>query len=304
MTTPSADRKPAAKTVLFADNDPILVDAIPELLRAKGYDVQVTQDGLETLHAIRRLKPNFVILDIVMAKLDGSRVCWLIRQDPDLRNTPIIAFSALSPEQIRRFPELSADAYVAKGPLAVVTNHLLMALKYLEEHGRGGGDLDSGIFGYEGFQSRRLISEMLGLKRYWETLFRIFEHGILGLDEEGRILLANPAASRLFDTKEARLIGEALPTLLAPRDRRPIQRTLSELRKARLPEDRQVGVTVGEVPVRLRIANLVEDGTCAGLLVIAEAGASSGDGVVQRRPRRVLSRGDEHDPESPSQQAG
>jgi PAS domain S-box-containing protein len=302
MTTPNPNGEPAAKTVLFADNDPILVDAIPELLRAKGYDVHVTQDGLETLHAIRRLKPHFVILDIVMAKLDGSRVCWLIRQDPDLRNTPIIAFSALSPEQIRRFPELSADAYVAKGPLAVVTNHLLMALKYLEEHGRG--DLDSGIFGYEGFQSRRLISEMLGLKRYWETLFRIFEHGILGLDEEGRILLANPAASRLFDTKEARLIGEPLPTLLAARDRRPIQRMLSELKKARLPEERQAEVTVGEAPVRLRIANLVEDGACAGLLVVAEAGASSGKGVVQRKPPRVLARGDKHDAEPPSQQAG
>ena len=269
MTTPSSTKKPGAKTILFADNDPILLDAIPELLRTKGYEVRVTQDGLETLQTIRRLKPAYVILDIVMPKLDGSRVCWLIRQDPELKHTPIIAFSALSPEQIRRFPELSADAYVAKGPLAVVANNLLIALKYLEEHGRG--DFDGGIFGYEGFQSRRLISEMLGLKRYWETLFRIFEHAVLGLDEEGRILLANPAATRLFDRKEARLIGEALPTLLAPRDRQAMQRTLGELKKARLPEDRHVEVTVGELPVRLRVANLVEDGACVGVLAILEA---------------------------------
>ena len=269
MTTPSSNGKGVAKTILFADNDPILLDAIPELLQTKGYEVHTTQDGLETLQAIRRLKPGYVILDIVMPKLDGSRVCWLIRQDPELKNTPIIAFSALSPEQIRRFPELSADAYVAKGPLAVVANNLLTALKYLEEHGRG--DFEGGIFGYEGFQSRRLISEMLGLKRYWETLFRIFEHGILGLDEEGRILLANPAASRLFDRKEARLIGEPLTAFLASRDRQPMQRMLGELRKARLPEDRHMDVTIGELPMRLRVANLVEDGACAGLLVILEA---------------------------------
>ena len=193
METPSADEKPVPKTILFADNDPILLDAIPELLCAKGYEVHVAQDGLATLQAIRRLRPSVVILDIVMAKLDGSRGCWLIRQDPDLKNTPIIAFSALSPDQIRRFPELSADAYVAKGPLTVVANHLLMALNYLEEHGRG--CLDGGIFGYKGFQSRRLVSEMLGLKRYWEVLFRIFDHGIFCLDEDGRILLANPAAT-------------------------------------------------------------------------------------------------------------
>ncbi len=269
MTTPSSNGEGGGKRILFADNDPILLDAIPELLQTKGYEVHVTQDGLETLQAIRRLKPSYVILDIVMPKLDGSRVCWLIRQDPDLKNTPIIAFSALSPEQIRRFPELSADAYVAKGPLAVVANNLLMALKYLEEHGRG--ELEGGIFGYEGFQSRRLISEMLGLKRYWETLFRIFEQGVLGLDEEGRVLLANPAASRLFAQKEARLIGESLPTLVGPRDRAAVQRALNELTKARLPENRHVAVSLRESPVRLRIANLVEDGACTGLLAILEA---------------------------------
>jgi two-component system, cell cycle sensor histidine kinase and response regulator CckA len=269
MTTPSSNGKGVAKTILFADNDPILLDAIPELLQTKGYEVHTTQDGLETLQAIRRLRPGYVILDIVMPKLDGSRVCWLIRQDPDLKNTPIIAFSALSPDQIRRFPELSADAYVAKGPLGVVANNLLTALKYLDEHGRG--DFEGGIFGYEGFQSRRLISEMLGLKRYWETLFRIFEQGILGLDEDARVLLVNPAASRLFERKEARIIGEPLPALLAPRDRQPVQRMLGELKKARLPEDRHMEVTVGELPVRLRAANLVEDGACTGLLVILEA---------------------------------
>jgi len=154
MPTPTPADERIEKTVVFADNDPILFEAIPELLRTKGFEVHPTRDGLETLETIRRLKPNYVILDIVMPKIDGSRVCWLMRQDATLRHTPVIAFSALSPEQIRRFPELSADAYVAKGPLAVVAKNLLAAIKYLDE--RGTGDLEGGIFGYEGFQSRRL----------------------------------------------------------------------------------------------------------------------------------------------------
>jgi PAS domain S-box-containing protein len=273
MTTQSPDGAAEAKRIVFADNDPILWEAIPELLQTKGYEVHATRDGLETLQAIRRLKPSYVILDIVMPKIDGSRVCWLIRQDPELKHTPIIAFSALSPEQIRRFPELSADAYVAKGPLAVVASNLLSAIKYLEEMGRG--DLSGGIFGYEGFQSRRLISEMLGLKRYWEAVFRIFEQGILGLDEEGRILLANPAVVRLIGLREVRLIGESLPSFLAARDRQPMQQAFDELQKARLPEDRRLEVTLADVPVRLRITNIVEDGACAGILVIVETKAPS-----------------------------
>jgi PAS domain S-box-containing protein len=271
MSTPSPNGSGQTKRIVFADNDPILWEAIPELLQTKGYEVHATRDGLETLQAIRRLKPSYVILDIVMPKIDGSRVCWLIRQDPELKHTPIIAFSALSPEQIRRFPELSADAYVAKGPLAVVASNLLAAIKYLAETGRG--DLNSGIFGYEGFQSRRLISEMLGLRRYWEAVLRIFEQGILGLDEEGRILLANPAAVRFFGLREARLIGESLPTLMAAPDRQPVQQAFGELKKARLPEDRRLMVTLADLPVRLRMTNIVEDGACAGILVILESKA-------------------------------
>jgi len=62
-------------TVVFADNDPIVLEAITELLRTKGYEVHPTQDGLEALQAIRRIRPSYVILDIVLPKIDGSRVC-------------------------------------------------------------------------------------------------------------------------------------------------------------------------------------------------------------------------------------
>ena len=147
MTTEKADNKNAAKSIVFADNDLLLLEAIGELLRNKGYEVHLACDGLEALRAIRRLKPNVVILDIVMPKIDGSRVCWLIRQDRQLRETPVIALSGLGPQDIRRFPELSADAYVAKGPLAVVGNNLLLAIRYLEESGPG--HFEGGIFGYE-----------------------------------------------------------------------------------------------------------------------------------------------------------
>jgi PAS domain S-box-containing protein len=269
MTTPEPLDIGTAKRIVFADNDPILLEAIPEVLQAKGYEVHTAQDGLEALQAVRRLKPAYLILDIVMPKIDGSRVCWLIRQDPSLRNTPIIAFSALGPEQIARFPELSADAYVAKGPLAVVANNLLAAIKYLEERGRG--DLQGGIFGYEGFQSRRLVSEMLSLRRYWETLVRVFEHGVLALDEEGRVLLINPAAIRLFGRKEMSVIGEPLPALLASRDRDVLQKALGELKRARLPQDIRIELSVRGERVRLRLSSIIEDGACSGMLVVVDS---------------------------------
>lgn len=263
------------KTIVFADNDPILVAAMPELLKTKGFDVHCTQDGLETLQAIRQLKPHYVILDVIMPKIDGSRVCSLIRRDATLRHTPIIAFSALSPEQIAGFPELSADAYVAKGPLPIVAKNLLAAIAYVEERGRG--DLQGGIFGYEGFQGRHLITEVLGFKRYWEALVRIFRHGILALDEGGRVLLVNPVATRLLGRNETAIIGESIVGLLSCEDREDAQRVLDELKAARLPRDGHVDLRLCAQRVHLRLSTLVEGGVCTGMLAILEPKATPSD---------------------------
>jgi PAS domain S-box-containing protein len=283
MPAQESDARKPAKTIVFADNDALLVEALGELLRDKGYEVHIARNGLEALLTIRKVKPDCVILDIVMPKVDGSRVCWLIRQDPSLRGTPVIALSGLSPQDIRRFPELSADAYVAKGPLAIIAGNILAALKYLEEKGRG--DFGGGIFGYEGFRPRKMISEMLFMKRHWETLVRTFGYGVMELDSEGRILLANSAASELLGEKEARLIGTALPSLFQEQDRNAVQEILDRLTKARLPEVHQVVISLSNHKVSLRLASTVEDGECTGILCTMEA-TSSAAGVPKGRPSR------------------
>jgi len=268
----------AAKPIVFADNDALLLEVIGELLRNKGYEVHLASDGLEALQAIRKVRPSYVILDILMPKIDGSRVCWLIRQDPQLRETPVIALSGLGPQDMRRFPELSADAYVAKGPLAVMGNNLLLAIRYLEE--TGPGHFEGGIFGFEGFRPRKLISEMLLLKRHWETLMRTLDRGVLELDKDGRILMANARASEILGRTEARLIAESLPSLFPSRDQPVVQQLLDELRTAPLREECQVVVTLNDLEVSLRFSSVVEEGECTALLVTLDA----------RRPEAIVRR--------------
>ena len=269
MTGKKAEDQGTPKSIVFADNDPLLQEALGELLRDKGYEVHMARDGLEALLTIRRVKPSFVLLDIVMPKIDGSRVCWLIRQDRNLRNTPIIAISGLSPQNIRRFPELSADAYIAKGPLAVVANNILLAIKFIEAGGRG-NLVEGGIFGYEGFRPRQLISEMLVVKRHYETLMRSFDSAVIELDENGRILMANSAASKILGKKEQDLIGEKLPFLFPQRDRRAMQDLLDELKEAHSPEDCRVIASIEERELSLRLCSTVEDGKCNGIIATIE----------------------------------
>ena len=268
MVTETPDQRSSTKTIVFVDDDSFLREAITEVLRNKGFEVRVAKDGLEGLQLIRTVRPDYIILDIILPKIDGGRVCWLLRQDPQLRNTPIIAFSGLGPQDFRRFPELSADAYVAKGPLSLVTNNILLAIKYVEERGRG--DIQGGIFGYEGFHPRQLISEMVDLKRRYETLVRSFEAGVLELDTEGRILMANAAAANLLGKREARLITLTFQSLFPARERRVIQDVLDELQRSRAGETVRVTVSLGATQLMLGFSCAADEGEVTGVLVTME----------------------------------
>jgi PAS domain S-box-containing protein len=269
MTGKKPDDQSTTKSIVLADHDPLFQESVGELLRNKGFEVYLARDGLEALLSVRRLKPNFLLLNIVMPKIDGSRVCWLIRQDRHLRDTPIIALSGLSPQDIRRFHELSADAYVAKGPLAVMANNILSAIKFVEHGGRG--DLvEGGIFGFEGFRPRQLISQMLFVKRHYESLMRSFDCGVIELDENGCILMANAGASKILGKNEQTLIGEILSSFFPSKDRRAVQDLLDELNKARLPEERRVVVCIQERELPMRLCSTVEDGKCNGIIVTIE----------------------------------
>ncbi len=262
------DEQPAGQCIVFVDNDLLVLEAIGELLRSKGYEVHPARDGLEGLLAIRKLAPTYVLLDIVLPKIDGSRLCWLVRQDARLRNTLIIAFSGLSPEQIRRFPELSADAYVAKGPLAIVANNVLLAINYLKN--KGGGSFEGGIFGYEGFRSRQMIGEMILARKTYDTLMRSLDMGVLQLDEEGRILFANTQACRIFGKRESRLIAEKFSSLIPRPDRRAVEQALEELGKDSLLETRQVAFSLSGSVILLRISPVIDEAQLKGNLVTLE----------------------------------
>lgn len=257
------------KTIVFADNDELILEAITELLRSKGFEVHGARDGLEALQIIRKVRPDYAILDIVMPKLDGGRVCWLIRQDPDLRDTPVIAFSSLSAQDFRQFPELSADAYVAKGPLAESFQNILEAISHVDQRGRG--TLSGGIFGYDALRPRQLVEEMLRERRHYADVMRALGAGVLELDKEGHIFAANSGACDLLGRREARIVGEALVSFCPARDRRAVQDLLSELYQSVHPERCRTVLRFGQLEVPVQLCAIINERECTGILVVMES---------------------------------
>jgi CheY-like chemotaxis protein len=276
MKTPLSPKRAVSRSIVFAEDDRLISEVVGELLRSKGYEVHVATDGLEALQLIRQIKPGYVILDIMMPKLDGSRVCWFVRQDPALRNTPIIAFSSLGTTDFRHFPNLSADAYVAKGPVTEAFQNVMLALEYVD--GKEQPDVASGVFGYDHVKPRKIVGEMLAEIRRLGSVLQALGPGTMELDLDGRILRASVGACEVLGRTESQLVGEMVTSLCRDRDQRTLETLVQELAKATFPERCRAVVHFLNLEIPILLCSIIERATCTGIYLIMEAqGTRVGD---------------------------
>jgi DNA-binding response OmpR family regulator len=101
--------------VLIVDDEPNIVISLEFLLKREGFAVTVARDGEEGLAAVRAERPDLVILDVMMPKLDGFAVLESVRADPDLAPTRVLMLTAKGREAERKKGlGLGADAYMPK----------------------------------------------------------------------------------------------------------------------------------------------------------------------------------------------
>lgn len=103
------------KRILIADDEPDILEIVNYNLGREGYEVYLAHDGNEALEMAKQLRPDLIILDIMMPKKTGVEVCNILRSQPAFQETLIIFLTALSDEasQIKGL-ETGADDYVSK----------------------------------------------------------------------------------------------------------------------------------------------------------------------------------------------
>jgi DNA-binding response OmpR family regulator len=98
--------------ILIVDDEPPIIDVLRYNLQQAGYDVLIARDGENALAMARFEKPDLIVLDLMLPKLDGIEVCRILRKESD---TPIIMLTAKDEEIDRVLGlELGADDYVVK----------------------------------------------------------------------------------------------------------------------------------------------------------------------------------------------
>jgi len=103
------------KEILIVDDEPSIVVPIQFLMEQQGYNVLVAENGEDALDIIYKYKPDLILLDIMLPRIDGFEVCEIVRLNPDYRATKIIFLTAKGREvEIAKGLALGANAYITK----------------------------------------------------------------------------------------------------------------------------------------------------------------------------------------------
>ncbi len=103
------------ETILVVDDDPDIARFVEVNLRSAGYDVAVAADGEEALQKAWEMRPDLVLLDVMMPRIDGFEVAQRLRRNPQTANTSIIMLTAkaLSTDKVLGLTA-GADDYIIK----------------------------------------------------------------------------------------------------------------------------------------------------------------------------------------------
>ncbi|MBS2037757.1 response regulator [bacterium] len=101
--------------ILLVEDEPVNIQAVSGILKDHGYQVSVAISGAKALEVLTRVRPDLILLDVMMPGLDGFETCQLIKANADFREIPIIFLTAKTEtDAIVRGFEVGAVDYVAK----------------------------------------------------------------------------------------------------------------------------------------------------------------------------------------------
>jgi DNA-binding response OmpR family regulator len=111
--------------VLVVDDEPEIVKMVQKIMEARGHKVSIARDGVEALEVARRERPDVMILDLNLPKVDGFEVCKQLKTDGATKHIPIVMLTAayVTMEDADRGVHVGADEYVVKPFLREVLVH-------------------------------------------------------------------------------------------------------------------------------------------------------------------------------------
>ena len=115
------------KKILLIDDEPELIKAVDIRLKSIGYEVALSYDGRAGIDKAKEIKPDLILLDLLMPIMDGYSAAKILKDDPETKHIPIIILTASQREDLKtRCRELGVTSFIMK---PFETSDLLMMVK-------------------------------------------------------------------------------------------------------------------------------------------------------------------------------
>jgi DNA-binding response OmpR family regulator len=103
------------KKLLIVDDEHDIVETLKFILESEGFDCLVAYDGEEALSLAKSESPDLIVLDVMLPKINGYKVCRLLKFDAKYKHIPILMVTARTQEEDKIIgEETGADEYVTK----------------------------------------------------------------------------------------------------------------------------------------------------------------------------------------------
>jgi len=103
------------KQVLLVEDDEFLAELYATKLNLEGFEVSLAADGEKGIRLIKEKKPDLILLDIVLPKMDGFEILKRMKADKETRNIPVILLTNLSQkDEVKKGLDLGANDYLIK----------------------------------------------------------------------------------------------------------------------------------------------------------------------------------------------
>ncbi|MBA7713745.1 Protein-glutamate methylesterase/protein-glutamine glutaminase [subsurface metagenome] len=107
--------KKDTKRILVVDDVESIVMSVKKFLERHRYEVITANDGQEGLEKAKTEKPDLIVLDLMLPKMNGYKVCGLLKKDTRYAKIPVVMFTAKAQEKdVKLGQEVGADAYITK----------------------------------------------------------------------------------------------------------------------------------------------------------------------------------------------
>lgn len=104
-----------AKKILLIEDEELMITLLQRKLTQEGYEISVARDGVEGIKAMEEVRPNLVLLDIIMPRMGGFEVLEAMQGDKELKKIPVIVISnSGQPVELDKAQKLGARDWLVK----------------------------------------------------------------------------------------------------------------------------------------------------------------------------------------------